>query len=119
MVVVGRNPPNRGGAKAADVRGLVDPCVHFGGSVNDEAASLRIGETFATDVPRRLGAPSDDEGDDVRHVATADENTVPLSRESEEFRQPANALVLYFRRNRRERPRTAIWIDGGREQVGE
>ena len=93
--------------------------MHLGGAIQHQALTLLRCEPLPTNVPRRFRFAGDDEGDDVGHVAAADEDAIPLSRQAHELRKPANYFVLDLGGDGRQRPRAAIWIHRRGEEIGE
>ncbi len=95
-LVVGCNPANRRGAQTGHIGRLVDPRMHLGRPVKNEASALGISDALRANVPCRLRSPRDEEADDVRHVPAAHQHTIPLARQSHELREPADRFVLDF-----------------------
>jgi hypothetical protein len=118
VLAVGRDPANRIGAEAEEIRGLLDPGVRFGRRVGAKRRTDRP-KTGGPHVAARLRGSRGEETDEIRHVAAAHEQPAGVGGKPDQLGDPADRLPLDFRRHRRQPPCADVRVHRRREQIAE
>src|SRR5215469_16571106 len=100
------DPADGSYAEACEVGGLLNPRVRFFGAVDTKPAPQAPSDAFLAHVPVSLRGTRGEEADEVRHVATTDEEPAAVRRVADQLGDPPHGLLLNFRGGGRQHPRS-------------